>query len=278
LAQANPSSPLFVKVTTADLIVFGSDTFARIANTVDLTTLPRDRTVAVQKGLTTYLTSSIVLQFADLVTAQAAYQTIVARLSTLVLQWRTADSTFNTNPYQDYPLPQTDISVESQLETAYNAQVAALKVAQANRDAISAQATACSQTCQANNAIYTIISADVAFLQNAITTINGLHASDSPALVGGTCYVTPTVVTNVLDPVRDYCLNGADPTSIRSFLTKKKADQLTYQSLVRSCQAQCQDLSTQLLQAQSIVNAAQTDVNAALAAVLAVCPTFVPSS
>lgn len=268
--QADPDSPLYVKIYESDVVRFGQDDFARIANVNDVTALVRDRTDAVRQGKTEYLTSAVTLLFDDVTTAQNAYNQLLARLSELVLAWRQFNTDFGTNPFQDYNLPQPSNSVETQLTNAYNAAALVLKAAQADRDVAAANSAACKQTCDANKKIYAFLASDVAFLQRAKVTVTALNASTT----GGTCDVAPTV----LDPVRAFCLNGGDPSSYEALLTKKLSDLATYQSLVRDCDTKCHDLENALLQAQALVNTAQSAVTKALSQVLEVCPTFSPGT
>jgi hypothetical protein len=270
LVQSDPTQPIFIKVVATDLITISPDTFARVANIADVTALPTDRTVAVRSGLTSYLTSSVTITYPDVVTATAGFQTIVARLSDLVVAWGQASGTFNTNPSQDYPLPQTATSVESQLIATYQAQVAVLQTAQAARDAAQAALTSQIQTCTSNRTIYQLLTSEVSFLQQALNIISGLHAFTTP----------PPGAWTISDPAHDFAtgtgMYAGNPTTFAALLVQKQAAQTQYQALVRDCTAQVQTLQTSLLQAQATVNSAQTNVNAALAAVLSVCPSFNP--
>lgn len=258
--QTDETAPRYVKASApADIITLGPDTFVRVGNINDLTALSRDRVVAVRQQQTTYLASQVTALYDNVQTALAAAQTFRARASDLVVAWRAAQTSFLTNPSQDYVLPILDGSVETQLTDDYKSKKAARIAAEAARDAAQLAKDACERDCTADKAIYDFLVADVAFLQVARQSVTAL---------------TETGSTNV----QTYVLNGADPTSYEALLNKKRLDLATYAAKVRACSVNCANLGAQLLAAQRTVDNARAAETTSLATLTAVCPTFNPSS
>lgn len=277
--QAAPTGPLYIKVSSDDLIRISGDSFARVGNVNDITALPRDRTQAVRAGKTEYLTSVLTLLYDNVTTANAAYTQLLARLSDLVNTWRSTQTTFATNPDVTYSLPQTDSSVEAQLIAVYKADKAARVKAEATRDSAQAAKDACLTDCQGDKDIYTFLVADVAFLEAAKARVQGMNetATTSLVLTGGTTLTSPgtyTINATVSNTVKTYVLNGSEPTSYETLLVSKRAMRDQYYTKVVNCNANCIQLSANLLAAQQAVDAARAAENGALAAVLQVCPTF----
>jgi hypothetical protein len=249
------TTALYVKVLGTDLITISGDTFARIANVNDLTQLPRDRVVAVRLGLTSYLSTAITLIYDNVTTADAAAKQVVDRLSTLVSAWRTFNTTFITNPYQVYSLPQPATGVIAERTAVYVTARTARITAETARDAAQEAKDACVRDCAADKIVYDYLVYDVAFLQTARALVDAQPVS--------------TTRTFVL---------GSDAASYQALLTKKQADLSVYAEKVRACASNCASLAAALLTAQQAVDAARTAEQAALANVIAVCPTFDPST
>jgi hypothetical protein len=283
LRQADASSPVYVRVDAATLILIGLDTFARIANVNDVTQLPRDRVVAQRRGLTQYLTSSIALVYDNLTAADAAARQVRDRVSALVTEWRSFNSTFATNPYQDYDLPSPSASVESARTAVYVTQKNARIAAEAERESALLAKEACERDCAADKVIYDFLVYDVAFLDQAANIVEG---QTNDTYVGAGAIIAPTPLTpsgpfTVTVPssrTRDFVRNGASIASYAALLLKKRADLAVYAARVQACATTCARLSAALLAAQQIVDAALVAERAALASVRAVCPTFDPST
>lgn len=287
--QADSTSPIYVKVSSSDLIEIGVDTFARIANVNDVTKLPRDRVAAQLLGRREYLTTSFLMMYDNVTTAQAASQSVVDRLSTLVTEWRKYNTQFATNPYIDFELPQVDASVEAQRTAVYVekrderiAADAAVAAAQAAKDA-------CEKGCAADKTIYDFLAYDVTFLEAARGLVTGISegfaTGPTLTLTGTTTLTSPgtyTIAATVTTNAKSFALGtnaySGDSRTYEALLAKKRADLSSYAAKVRACDVRCAALGTALLTAQQAADAALSAEQAALANVVAVCPTFSPST
>ena len=287
--QSDSSAPVYVKVLSSDLIEIAPDTFARIANVNDVTRLPRDRVTAQLMGRREYLTETFSALYDNVTTAQAAAQAVIDRLSTLVTEWRSYATQFATNPYADFPLPQVDASVEAQRTAVYVEKRDARVAAEAAQDAAQAAKDACERNCSADKTIYSFLAYDVAFLEAARATVNGLtevfNSGPTLNLTGGTTLTAPGTYTITATPstrAKDFVLGtniySGNSTTYEVLLNKKRQDLALYAAKVRSCDANCAALGAALLTAQQAADAARSAEQAALANVIAVCPTFNPST
>lgn len=287
LRRSDPTAPLYVKVAADDLTYLGGDPFARIANVDDVTALPRDRVVAVRNGVTTYLVSAVTLVYSNLTTATAAYKTFIDRLSTLVTDWRLATGGFVTTPSTDYPLPQVNAGVEAQAVAGYDTAKAARVTAEAARDAAQTAKDACEVGCTGDKLVYAFLVADVAFLEQAKQIVQGLtegfQSSPTLNLTGGTTLTGPqtyTITAAFSQFVKDFDLGqgayAGAPTTYEALLLQKRALRATYAAKVQTCAETCAALAAALAAAQLAVDTARASETGALAAVLAVCPTFNP--
>jgi hypothetical protein len=256
IRQADASSPLYVRVESTDITYLSGDSFARIANVNDVTALPRDRTVAVQQGTNTYLTSAVTKYYADVTTAIAAYRTFLTRLSELVEAWREASASFTTSPTTDYTLPTVATSVEDELTDAYVAARDARLAALAARDAAQVARDACVRDGTTARQLHAILAYDVAFLESAKTRVTAYAAADA----------------------RTFALNASDAASYESLLVKKRSDLSAYLAAVRAQDETCLATDRTLRDAQASLDQAGRDETTALARVLEVCPTFNPST
>lgn len=270
IRQTDPSAPRYIRVVSSDVLIVPPDTFVRIANINDITELPRDRVHAVQTGRTVYLSRSCTLIYDNLTTADAAYRQIIARLSSLVTEWRTSFTAFATNPSQQYALPQASASVEAERTAAYVAARDARVAAEATRDAAVTAANECDQNCLATREIYNFLVTDVAFLETARGVVSGI----TETVTGGTGVAS----TNAKNFVLQQGSYVGDARSYQALLTTKTSQRDDYARRVTACQARCQTLANDALTAQNNVNAAQAAERAALASVYAVCPTFNPNT
>lgn len=283
LRRSDPAAPIYVRVDSADTTRIGTDLFARIASVNDITTLPRDRVIAVRRGFTEYLSSVVAHRFTNLQTADAAYRQIVSRLSTLVTNWRQAQDSFNTTPYEDFTLPQGAFSVGAVRVATYATAKASRTAAEAARDAAQAAYDAAIANCASERAIHALLAADVLFLERAKQRVTAITetAVGSLALTGGTTLTAPgtyTITTTPASLARAFALDGSDAESYEALLASKRAQLLTYDALVSACANNTAELSARLREAQNTVDATRAAENTALADVLSVCPTFSPGS
>jgi hypothetical protein len=268
------NSILYIKVDSSDLREISGDTFARVANVQDITALYHDRTSAVMAKATEYLTSTITLIYDNIVTSNAAYKTLLNRLSLLETEYQTYQQTFSTNPYTDYTLPQTDISVEAEYVNAYKIKKAITLTAKATRDAAETAKKTCELGCIANKTILDFLITDISFLEKALQIVTSLNETGS--LVGGTYTVAPSISFNNI--VKTYCLNVSDPTSFAALLAAKRVQFDQYRLLVEQCNVNCRSLSASLIDAEQQLVNAQREEDTALNRVLVVCPTFDPTT
>jgi len=263
IQQTDPSSPKYVRVAGDDLIHISGDPFGRIASIDDLTGLPRDRTDAIRRNRTEYLTSVMTEQYTTLTTADAAYKQILSRLSALVEGWRTSFTAFATNPSQLYNLPVPGVSVEAERTATYVAARDARIALETTRDAAQTAKEACERDCVADKAIYNFLVADVAFLNDARNVVAS---------------ITEVGTTNVKDFVLRTGSYSADERSYQALLDSKKASLNEYAARVRACDVRCAALGDALLTAQRAVTSAQITERNALVDVYAVCPSFDPNA
>jgi hypothetical protein len=147
------SSNVFVHkiITTTDP---KADTFLRVANVADLTTLPLGRETALGLNQTIYLSAEFIVTYDDIATASQAKLLIQQRVDNLIADWHTYNEAFLaplTVPpdLSNITLPLTD-SLEAQRKAAYNTAHAEYLVSQ-TADA-TAQATYAAATAAATAA------------------------------------------------------------------------------------------------------------------------------
>ena len=253
---------LHVRVEAADLVYISSDPFARVANLNDLTVLVQDRTEAVRRGAPLYLASVVTVVYDDATTADAAYRQLLARLSALVTSWRTYVAGFETSPATQYTLPAVGISVEGERRAAWAAALAARRRAEEALATAQAAYDACDTGCALNRAMHALHVQDVAFLERAEAVASAITETDSHL-------------------VRDFVLRqgayAANTESYAVMLAAKRVVRDAYADLVRGCDETCATRRAERDEAQAEVSRALADEHRALAAVRAVCPTFVPT-
>lgn len=267
----------YVMVDEDDLTTIDGDTFARIANISDLTGLARDRVTAVQKGQAEYLSSVMVKLYDTVVTATAAAQAVRDRVSELVTAWRVATGDFITSPSTSYNLPVADPSIEAGRIATYRAATAARQGAETARDAAAVAHAACTAQGEALRAVQGVLLADVAFLQEAKTVVQGLAATVTIVAAPPTASVlTPTIVDSVKDFARATGAFAGDRRTYEALLTSKTLMLNSYRAQLAAQAASCEALEDALRDAQRTVDRARADENVALTGVVAVCPTFTP--
>jgi len=123
-----------------------ADTFLRVGNVADLTTLPLGRELAVGLGQTLYLTTEFTVIYDDIATASQAKTLIQQRVDNLIADWHTYNEKFlaplTTPPnLSSIPLPLT-LSEETARKDAYNTAHAELLSAKVDSAAAAATSTA----------------------------------------------------------------------------------------------------------------------------------------
>ena len=259
------NGPIYVKVRYDDLISLNADPFARVASPSELTAMPRDRVSAVRAGKKEFLTSAITLVYDALDTADAAYRQLDDRMSSLVEEWLKASGAFVTTPSRLYYLPTVSASEEARLDAAWRAARTARIAAEGLRDAAVTASTNCEASGTYSGLRYQDLVRDVAFLQ---------HARDLVSVMTETATITSGSGTAVASTnVRTFVLNGSDTASYETLLTMKRGELATALLEVQAHEARCTNLRQAALAAQASVETAQTTERAALASLLAVCPT-----
>jgi hypothetical protein len=300
----------------ANIFVYGivaandpkADSFQRIANIGDLTTLPISRESAVTQGVTSYLTSSFSVSYGDVQTATSAKQLIQSRIDQLIADWKTYREKFIAPRETDLPAANTLV-----VQSAKNAYYAAASDQAKKQDASTAAAAA-----------YTTKSQDLASsltaqtkAQNALLECNQVKALldaganpivNSPGVIeaysalrtavqvfldahtqtGATRTVAEAAFTTMVTAL------GASSAALTTLQTTSKPNLQQAQTLVtQSCSARTVDLQTATSavatstaaantanlawkKAESDAAAAVVAAEAALAAALDVCPDFTP--
>lgn len=256
------SGALHVRVDAADIVYVAGDPFARVANLADFTALVEDRAEAVRRGASVYLTSAITVLYEDPTTADAAYRQLLARLSALVDAWSTYRTSFETAPTQSYALPITAVSIEEERRAAYDAARRSRQRAEGALAVAQTAYEACDTGCATNRAVHALLVADVGFLERAALVAGGI------AEVG---------TTNVKDFVLRQGAYASNDESYAVLLAAKRTALADYASRLAACAETCAQRRTERDEAQAEVSRARADENRALAAVRAVCPTFVPT-
>lgn len=270
------------------------DVLSRVARISDLTLLPQGRVAALASALGSnieYLSTSVRLAYPTLTEALDAKTAIKDRVNQLITDWAEFQSEFNApDPSPEiFTLPSVDPSQKAALIAAYkaakedrynkqlakaaadatlslantsytnaNAAVAAVQGFSSSAASVSAEMTtvsaAYSSLTSSGNTFLGLAGCaaapDKATFQSALSTAaaqiiaNGAYQSDAAALASGlSLYISGTLV-----PAR---------TAAQASLTAAQADQIT--------------------KTQSLASAVVTE-NAALAAVVAICPDFDESS
>lgn len=265
-------SLLYVKADSADIRYDGSDVFVRVANINDITEMPRDRVVAVEHGLRYFLTSTVTLYYTNLATANAAWVTMLDRLSDLVLQYRKYRDEFSTTPSISYTLPRTGQSVEDQYIAAYTSAKQGTQSAKEARDAAQLAYTQCATDGTTQASTLALLTALVSRLEAARQKVQVL--TETGSLVGGVYTVAPTIAFN--NVVKTFVLNAGDPISYESMLIDYRAQLAAAQSTYAVHMEQCAQRQQVLQAAEAVVRTTETAESAALANVMRVCPTFDP--
>lgn len=134
-----------------------SDTFLRVGNVADLTTLPQGREVAKGLGQTLYTSTTFSVIYDDIATASTAKKLIQQRVDNLIADWHTYNDLFLApetvsppNHRSDIPLPLTT-TLEDERKATYSAAHAELLTAKATSAVAATTATAAIATATAAN-------------------------------------------------------------------------------------------------------------------------------
>jgi hypothetical protein len=182
-----------------------SDTFLRVGNVADLTTLSIGRETAVALGQPMYLSTEFTVTYDDIATASSAKVLIQQRVDNLIADWHTYNEKFlaplSVPPDQsNITLPLTD-SIVSERQDAYNEAHAELLVAtgEAATAAATTAATITLSTAANETAIGAVAESTNCSLvqgqnQQALTAMNSYRASVTTFMNAMAAYGSATTI------------------------------------------------------------------------------------
>lgn len=255
-AGALPSTKVFV-FSVVDSANPKADAFERVADLVDLTTLPGSRDGAINQEQNNYLSDRLMLEYDDVVTASSAKQQLQARLDDLISQWQLYSTTFTGAPSVSFPLP------ESSVVTTAKAAYSQAKVAKVTADA--AVQTA-SQT--VSSAVSAAAGTDAALTsaQARASTATYLSSIADLATAGESAFRAAAATFLAAATVADAGLTdgGTFASAITAFTAARGSEAADGQANVASLQTQ---LAVQVVAAAAEVSSARAGKQAADAAV-----------
>jgi hypothetical protein len=267
------------------------DALARVARISDLTTLPLGRNAGLDSSTGEYLSTTSTLTYPTLDEAIAAKKAVTDRCNSLITEWINFSTNFNApspNP-ANIMLPSPDPSQKQQLISAYKAakenryalglarQAAAQALVQAESAFTGAQAAVNDFTAFVQTANQVVTEA-----QNSLAFLRAVDAAGTTFLIAAGC--APADAQSTFQNA----LNQA--TNQQALLAGYTADHSTFAAALQSYLAGT--LQPQLIAAQAALAAAQANditaaqqyasaqqtEQAALGAVLAICPDFQASA
>jgi hypothetical protein len=277
------------------------DTLVRVIDVADISEFNTDRDAAIAAGETSWRAGSLILQFDDIETANAAWKELESRISTLVDQIDAFNDEFETTGAGDVTVyPTVDLSEKNALIGAFEATEAPITDAEDARDAKQLECTQLDsdlavvverlQEAEVDLALYLRIQAEVGNVNTSLPAISAaIAAANNQARV--------EVGLSAASAVEQSSINvqfTAIEAQITSFNVQTSALNTTQtgpistavstlQNRVTSLVTQRSTLSTQALACnsdiaalQAVVDAARTARETALAEVIAVCPEFTP--
>jgi hypothetical protein len=271
------------------------DVFLRVGGIQDVTTLPVGRDVALLQGGLVYLSSNAAVSYTDVATANAAKELLVARVNTLISDWRVYNTSFSdTTPIT---LPTVSPDIINALKASYASQkdataAAGLLLVQANATLTAAKKTSADASttlaaaiaelsyCTTTKTILTqgiqdetvFVTAMRTFLTSVLSYVAANPTDPNIAVLTANANTAQAALNleatamnelnQALSKVTSGCVSSSTAVDTAT-LAKSQADQ----ALGTATSAQAQ--ATQAL------NAAQALQAATLQSLLAVCPDFV---
>lgn len=281
--RKSTNNDFYVKVSSSDMQVISGDTFARVANAGEVTSLGRSRDEALRRGQTEYLSPVCSFVYADLPTANAAFQTIIERVSTLATDWYSYNSTFMLPTYQDYNIPVSSIGIRTTTQAAYYAARDVRVAAEAALATITVTKANAELKLAYDRQLLGFLDEAVTRMSTGLTTINEKNEAATATLMpswsvpptpanGYSIIVTQTAIA------KTWALNGGDPASFQSvyawLLGLLNAQRVTVTAQV----ATVATVTQQYTASELAVEAARTTEEAALAAARTACPIFTPTT
>jgi hypothetical protein len=300
-----PHPNLFVYQYT-DLVDPTQDIFIRVSTPYDLENIPIGRSTSITAGNTFYLTSALVRNYTDLNTAIQAKDAVKSRVNDGVKAWYDYNSTFSGDT--TFYHPTADATYEVQLQDAYYAarttrQEAEVALAATEVTLTAARTSAASQAVIVAN--YKDLLDRLTLARNSwalykgatgtTTGSSGFASFSQPYQVKMLAMLTAEVAnTDAMYPVYLGYIHNQDSviqTQSNNEYLIPKVDQYLDESYallasnLSAAQAQLtitnNAISTATIakkEAEAELASAQAAEDAALAAAVAICPTFVPTS
>jgi peptidoglycan hydrolase CwlO-like protein len=276
------------------------DTFSRVCNTADFTEYQTNRDAAVDDADGSWRSSSMTLSYTDVEVANAAWKELSSRINSLVENYDAFLEDFETfDEGEVISYPTADESTKTALKDAYYAADTALTEAQ---DAVTEKTEECSSddeevaeieadlqqaqsdltqalriqaTVNACNvsyvSIHTALFANNTSLRSAITLSDATETQQAGML---STLSQNDAQLNVFT-TQNTALSGAI-TDITSQVSTLQARVTSLQQAKNTALVDLNKCSTEIARLQAASTAAQEKREAALAAVLAICPDFVP--
>jgi hypothetical protein len=259
------------------------DKFLRVAQIGDLTSLPRGRDKALSQGAVQYLASSCLISYDTVTVAAAAKKILQARVDDLISQWITYTVSFVVPG--EFELPLVAPSIVNAAKATYNTakttritKDAAKDLAQADFDTKSDLATraATDLTDALTRQAY------CAQIQSLLATVVGGETTFRAAVTSFLSVTTDTTNKPSLQTAANAELSGTKPaidqlnTAITTECANEAAAVTTTTTAKTTADNNLASAQTALTVAQAEATQAAADEAAALAALLDVCPDFVP--
>lgn len=241
-----------------------SDTFLRVANVVDLSTLPQGRDIAISKNQTIYLANEFTVVYDDIATASQAKLLIQQRVDNLIADWHSYNEQFLApisvappNHRSDIPLPLTN-GIVAQRTAAYSTAHAAYLVAKADQASAAATlASAVTAAGLANNAAISSV-----YDSQQCTTLLGQY---NAAVAGASAYRTAVnTFMGVAKNFRDGIASSAEFDAAYTAMQSAVTTELVNASLLTGLQASMSSTCATKVAAVTTAANAKTTADAAV--------------
>ncbi len=280
-----------------------SDAFTRVVTPADFDDYGTDRDASITANTRFYRAAQVVLLYDGITDANSAYLELTSRISDLVTGYDAYIDSFVTLPAGEVVTdPTADESEKAALIAQYEAAAAAVTVAEEVRDEEVA-------SCDVHKAEYASLQerlveaqSDYTNMQNVVNVVTAV-----PAVYAANSALANNAVTATASTVASSSASAADKTAVASYsnnafaalsaIDRANADFATGVTgpvlvLVGTLQLRVNTLSSEVLAMQQTVNDCQLELatmqgavdaaratrDAALAAVRAVCPDYVPGA
>lgn len=277
------------------------DAFERVIEIADVDTYFTDRDVAIAAGAVYWRSSAVTITYTDIETANAAWKEFNSRINALVLSYDSFLTEFDSSPSGDViNFPTVDESAKAELKAAYAATVPLVTAAQ---DAVTAHQAECTQletdlaTTETQLQQATTDAAAWVNAQAVLTSILAVDTSLNASLTTNNAAIRSTnASSSATDPeqavIEGYLVSNdavlvqftAQNTALAALISGTVTPQMSILnarvvSLTQAKNALFVDLNKCHIESSKLSAAATVAVanrEAALAAVVAVCPDFTP--